>query len=70
MFIECNLPEKVIHTRGKTFQPVKGKHVLKRGESHRCEVSTLGILACNFSMFFHVSQRDSFSKIAYRMRTE
>ena len=25
--------------------------MLKRAESHRCEVNTLGILAFNFSMF-------------------
>ena len=33
---------------------------LKRVESHRCEVNTLGIYACNFITFFKVSQRDSF----------
>ena len=33
--------------------------MLKRAESHRCEVNT-GIFACNFSTFFKVSQRDSF----------
>ena len=53
--------------RGKTFQPVKGKHVLKRAESHRYEVNTIGILACKFSTFSKVSQRDSFSKIVYRI---
>ena len=26
--------------------------MLKRAESHRCEVNTLGTFACNFSMFF------------------
>ena len=28
----------------------------KRAESHRCEVNTLGILACSFSLFCKVSQ--------------
>ena len=36
---------------GRLYNPSKGKHVLKRAESHRCEVNTLGILACNFSTF-------------------
>ena len=48
---EWNAPELVIHTKGKTFQPPTGKHVLERAENHRCEVSTLGILACNFITF-------------------
>ena len=38
----------------------KRKQVLKRAESRRCEVNTLGIFASNFSMFFKVSQRGSF----------
>ena len=46
----CN-PLEDIQTSGKTFQIFKGKHVVKRAESHRCEVNTLGILACNFSTF-------------------
>ena len=29
----------------------RGKHKLKRAESRRCEVNTLGKLACNFSTF-------------------
>ena len=45
---------------GRLFNPPKRKHVLKRAESHRCEVNTLGTFACNFNMFFRVSQRDSF----------
>ena len=45
---------------GKLFNPSKGKRVLKRAESHRCEVKTSGILACNFSTFIKDSQRDSF----------
>ena len=36
--------------------PPKEKHVLKFIESHRYQVNTLGILACNFSTFFKVSQ--------------
>ena len=48
------------HTSGKMFDPSKGNHVLKRAESHRCEVNTSGILACNFSIFFKVSQGSSF----------
>ena len=51
---------KLFTLGGKLFNPSKGKHALKRAESHRCLVNTLGILACSFSMFFKVSQRDSF----------
>ena len=29
-----------------------GKTVLACAESHRCEVNTLGLFACNFSTFF------------------
>ena len=57
---EWNSPEQVIHTRGRLFNSSKVKHVIKRAESHRCEVNTLGILACNFSMVFKVSQKGSF----------
>ena len=52
--------EKGIHTRGRPFNPPKGKHVLKSAESDRCEVNTFGIFACEFSMCFKVSPRDSF----------
>ena len=45
---------------GRLFNPPKRKHVLKRADSHRCEVKTFGTFACNISMFFKVSQRDSF----------
>ena len=34
--------------------------MLKCAESHRCEVNTLRILACNPCTFLKVSQRDSF----------
>ena len=42
---------KVLTLGGLLFNPRKGKHVLKRAESHRCEVNTLAILACKFSTF-------------------
>ena len=42
---------KLFTPAGRLFNPSKGKHVLKRAKSHRFEVNTLGILACNFSMF-------------------
>ena len=45
---------------GRLFNPPKRKHVLKRAESHRCEVNTLGTFAGKFSTLFKVSQRDSF----------
>ena len=45
---------------GRLYNPPEGKHVLKRAESHSCEVNTFGTLACNFGTFFKVSQRDSF----------
>ena len=41
--------------------------MLQRAESHRCEVITLGKLACNFSAFFKVSRREFSWKIAYRI---
>ena len=56
---EWNPPE-LFTLGGRLFNPSKGKHVLKRAESHRCEVNKLGIFACNFSMFFKISHRDSF----------
>ena len=45
---------------GRLFNPLKRKHVLKCAESPRCKFNTLGIFACNFSMFLKVSQRDLF----------
>ena len=36
----------------ETSQPAKRKARAKACLSHRCEVNTLGILACNFSMSF------------------
>ena len=38
-------------TRGRPFNLLKLKDVLKRAESHRCEVNTLGTFACNFQGF-------------------
>ena len=51
---------KLFTLGGRLFSPLIGKHVLKRAESHRCTANTFGKLACNFSMFFNVSQRGSF----------
>ena len=45
---------------GRLFNRPKRKHVLKRAESHCCDVNTSGTFACNFSTFFKVSQTDSF----------
>ena len=42
---------KLFTQGGRLANPSKGKHVLKRAESHRSEVNTLGIFACNCSMF-------------------
>ena len=44
---------------GRFFNPPKGKHLLKRTESHRCEVKTLRILLVILSRFLRASQRDS-----------
>ena len=49
---------KLLTLGGRLLNLPKRKHVLKRAESHRCEVNTLRIFACNFSTFFKVSQRD------------
>ena len=58
---ETGIPLNKLSTLGgRLFNPPKRKHMLKRAESHHCEVDTLGIFACNFSTFFEVSQRDSF----------
>ena len=51
---------KLFTLGGRIFDPLERKHMLKRAESHGCEVNTLGIFACNFSIFCKVSQRDSF----------
>ena len=58
---ENGIPLRKLFTLGgRLFNSSKRKHVVKRAESHRCEVNTLGIFACNFGTFFEVSQRDSF----------
>ena len=36
--------------------------MLKRAESNRCEVNTLGILACNFSTFLRFLKQVDFRK--------
>ena len=58
---ENGIPLNKLFTLGeRLFNTSKEKHVLKRAESHHCEIKTLGIFACNFSMFLKVSQRYSF----------
>ena len=65
---ENGLPlNKLFTLGGRLFNRPKRKHMLKRAESHRCEVNTLATFACNFSTFCKASQRDSFWKIAYRI---
>ena len=59
-----------IFTLGEDFNSPKRKYMLKGAESHHCEGNTFGTFACNFSTFFKVYQRDSFWKIAYRIRKE
>ena len=51
---------KLFTVGGRFYNTSKRKHVLKHAKSRRSEVNTLGIFACNFSMFFKVSQRHSF----------
>ena len=61
---ENGIPLNMLFTLGgRLFNPPKRKHALKRAESHRCEVNTLGTFACNFNTIFKVSQRDSFGKL-------
>ena len=58
---ENGIPLKNLFTQGgRLFNSPKRKHVLKLAESHRREVNTLGIFACDFGTFLEVSQRDSF----------
>ena len=47
---EWNPLNKLFTQGGRLFHASKGKHLLKRTESHRCKVNILGIFACNFSM--------------------
>ena len=64
MILECahafcphGIPLNELFTLGgRLFNSSKRKHVLKRAESHRCEVNTLGTFACNFSFFLGFSK--------------
>ena len=58
----CQRQSKTNTLGGSLLNPSKGKHVLNRAESHRCEVNTLEILACNFSTFLKVYHWGSFTK--------
>ena len=58
---------KLFTLGGSLFSQPKRKHVLMSAESHRCEVNTLGLFACNFSTLFKDSQREPFWEIAYRI---
>ena len=49
---------------GGHFNPPKRKHVLKRAESHRCELNTLGTFACNFSTFLRFLIGTYFGKLS------
>ena len=49
---ENGIPLNKLFTLGKRlFNQPNGKHVLKDAESHRCQVNTLGIVACNLACF-------------------
>ena len=54
---------KLFTLGGRLFNPTKQKHVLKRAESHRCEVNILGILACNFITFLRFLKGIHFRKL-------
>ena len=41
---------------GRLFNPPKGKHMLKRSESHCCEVNTLGFLLAILACFLRFSK--------------
>ena len=51
---EWNPLNKLFTLGGRIFNLSIRKQVLKRAESHRCEVNKLGILRCNFKMFLSV----------------
>ena len=53
---------KLFILRGRLFNPTRGKQVLKRAESHRCEVNTLWKFACNRSTLFKVTRREFFRR--------
>ena len=57
-------PRNMLFTLGgRLFNPPKQKQVLKRAESHRCEVNSLGIFACNFSIFLRFLKGIHFRKL-------
>ena len=45
-----------------SFSTPKRKHVLKSAESHRCEVKTLGVLACILNTFYRFLKGVHFRK--------
>ena len=59
---EWNTNEQVIHARGRGEDASKGKHVLRRAESHCCEVNPFETFACNFSILFNVFKGIHFRK--------
>ena len=60
---ENDIPlNKLFELGGRLVNPSKVKHVLKRTESHRCEVNTLRIFACDFSMFLRFLKGARFRK--------
>ena len=59
---EWNPPNKLFTLGGRLLNPSEGKHVLKRAESHRYEVNTLGIFAFNLSMFLRFLKGAHFRK--------
>ena len=57
-------PNKLFKLGGKLFNHHKCKARAKmRAESHRCEVNTLGIFACNFSTNFKFLNGIHFRKL-------
>ena len=63
---ENGIPLNKLFTLGEDFLTCQGMKMLKRAESHCCEVSTLGILACNFSTFFKVTVNVCGTKFGFR----
>ena len=59
---DWNSSEYDIHTGGGLFNPTREKHMLKRVESHRCEVNILWKFFVILARFFKVSRRDFFRK--------
>ena len=54
--------KKLFRQGGRLFNTSKGKHVLKRTESRRYAVNTIGILARNFNMFLRFLKGIHFRK--------